>query len=477
MRRILATLLPVLLLSAAQAQTATKFTREQLLEDFHILRQALVEGHSGVYRYTNKADMDRVFERAEKAIDRPMDAYEFYRVVAPVIAAVKCGHTAVQAPDEMRKEVISQLLPLEVRILDKGVFVYRDFSSADHNLAGKEVVSINGVPASKIVAAILETTPGDGDVLTSRQASASGWRFCTQLTSIMGLRSPYDVTLADQKTKREQRAHLTGMELSKLREASRTLYPQDQPKPSPGELEYLDDGKIAVMKIRQFGGLVDVEKKKGLKDFFKESFDGIQAKGSKSLIIDLRNNGGGQDELGKLLLSYLIDKPFKYYDDLILNSLTLDFLKYTARPGPLPAQMFEQGKDGKYHWISHPNWGINQPSKPTFTGKVFILINGVSFSTTSEFLSQAHFNRRATFIGEESGGGYYGNTSGYVPMVTLPNTKFGIFLPLVTYYMAVNGYKAASHGVVPDHTVKYTIDELLAGKDKEMEIALRLARR
>ena len=131
MRRILTTLLPVLLLSTAQAQTATKFTREQLLEDFHILRQSLEEGHSGVYRYTSKAGMDRVFERAEKSIDRPMDAYEFYRVVVPVIAAVKCGHTAVQVPDEMRKEVIGQLLPLEVRILDKHVFVYRDFSSGE----------------------------------------------------------------------------------------------------------------------------------------------------------------------------------------------------------------------------------------------------------------------------------------------------------------------------------------------------------
>ena len=62
-------------------------------------------------------------------------------------------------------------------------------------------------------------------------------------------------------------------------------------------------------------------------------------------------------------------------------------------------------------------------------------------------------------------------------MVTLPNTKFGIFLPLVTYYMAVNGYKAAAHGVVPDHPVKYTIEELLAGRDKDMDVALSLARR
>jgi hypothetical protein len=36
------------------------------------------------------------------------------------------------------------------------------------------------------------------------------------------------------------------------------------------------------------------------------------------------------------------------------------------------------------------------------------------------------------------------------------------------------GYKAASHGVVPDVNVDYTIEELLAGTDKEMDVALKL---
>src|SRR5215210_7293731 len=101
--------------------------------------------------------------------------------------------------------------------------------------------------------------------------------------------------------------------------------------------------------------------------------------------------------------------------------------------------------------ILNTDFLINPPSKllrnkPTFTGKVFILINGGSFSTTSEFLSQAHFHKRATFIGEESAGGYYGNSSGFMPVVTLPNTKLAVRVPLMTYYMAVSGYKAASHG-------------------------------
>jgi C-terminal processing protease CtpA/Prc len=105
-----------------------------------------------------------------------------------------------------------------------------------------------------------------------------------------------------------------------------------------------------------------------------------------------------------------------------------------------------------------------------------ILINGGSFSTTSEFLSQAHFHKRATFIGEESGGGYYGNSSGAMPTVTLPSTKVMVRVPLVTYYMAVSGYKDASRGVIPDHPVRYSIEELLAGTDKELAVALELAR-
>ena len=59
----------------------------------------------------------------------------------------------------------------------------------------------------------------------------------------------------------------------------------------------------------------------------------------------------------------------------------------------------------------------------------------------------------------------------------LPNTKLQAYVPLMTYYMAVSGYKAAAHGVVPDYPVHYTIEELLEGKDKELALALELARK
>ena len=53
---------------------------------------------------------------------------------------------------------------------------------------------------------------------------------------------------------------------------------------------------------------------------------------------------------------------------------------------------------------------------------------GGSFSTTCEFLSTLHHHHRATFIGEETGGGYYGNTSGMSLPLVLPNSK--IVMPM-----------------------------------------------
>jgi hypothetical protein len=449
--------------SPSAAGAVSPVPPEQLREDLRILRHALEEGHPGIYRYTPRAELDRRFEDAEKSLDRGMTVYEFYRIVAPVVAAVKCGHTAVRVNPNLTKG--ERMLPLLVRILNGKVFVFRDLSGLQGGLAGQEVRAINGVAAAEIIKTMLAAVPGDGDVQTSRFRHIGGANFATNLIELLGLKSPYSVTLGDAKQAREHTVRLEGIASSRLAE---------QRQKESAMLTFLDNGAIAVLKINRFGGRAN---NKELGTYIRESFGDIDKKKSRTLILDLRDNGGGADELGKLLLSFLIDEPFQYYDDLVLNGLKFEFQKYSAQKRALPADMMERQPNGKYRLVKHPNWGIQQPSKPTFAGKVFILINGNSFSTTSEFLSHAHARKRASFIGEESGGGYYGNTSGPGCLLTLPHTKLQAYVPLMTYYMAVHGYKDASHGVVPDHPVTYTIDELLEGKDKELGLALELARK
>jgi hypothetical protein len=473
----LLTLSTLVALTAAGAETIKKFESKQLRDDFQIARQCLEEAHPGLYRYTKKAEMDRIFQKAEKSLDHPMDFYEFFQVMALPIAAIKCGHTDVSLSPDMSKEIERQPgLPFDVRVLESGAYVFRDYVK-NGTLVGRKIESVNGVPIAKILSTMLAAESQDGDIQTSRRR-VIGQHFGSNLILLLGLRAPYDVVLAGYGSNQVEKLQLAGLDHEELAQIAKKLYPKDQENKGIKDLKFLDDGKIAQLTYSEFGG--DIE---GGEAFMKRSFEAIQSKASKALIIDLRGNLGGEDELGARLFSYLMGEPFKYYDDCIINraSGSYAFAKYVddGRHYTVPEGLAEMRPDGKAHIITEPLLKLQQPSKPTFTGRVYILVDGGSFSTTAEFLTEIHFHHRATFIGVESGGAYYGNNSGEVPRITLPNTKMGLFIPLVSGYMAVGGTHEhdALRGIIPDFPVKRTIEDLLSGKDRDMELALELARK
>lgn len=462
--------------STTRAQTAQKFEPKQLQEDFQIARQSLEEGQSGLYRYTKKADLARIFDLAEKSLDHPMDFYEFYRVIMPTIAAIKSGHTTVATPAPIQEETEAQpWLPFDVKVLDSKAYIFRDYARGG-SLAGKQILSINGVPTARVLSTMLAAVSKDGDIQTSRQREVSHY-FGWDLITLLELRAPYEVVLQDSGSTQTAKVQVAGLKHEDMEKLSKTYYPQDQPRKDFADLKFLDDGQVAVMTYSLFGGYVD----EGTA-FMKSSFEAIRSKGSRALILDLRGNPGGEDLLGALLFSYLSEAPFKYSDDIFVNRWTgtFNFAKYTDphRDLRVPDGVAELRVDGKAHitLASEPLLGIQQPSKPAFTGPLYILIDGGCFSTTSDFLAVADFHHRGTFIGEESGGGYYGSTSGDSARITLPNTKMGLFIPGMDGYDAVGHTHDPARGVIPDFPVKHTIGDLIAGVDKDFELALEMAR-
>ena len=123
----------------------------------------------------------------------------------------------------------------------------------------------------------------------------------------------------------------------------------------------------------------------------------------------------------------------------------------------------------------HSCLAVQRPGKYPFLGKVFVLIEGGTFSTAADFCAVTHHLKRATFVGEETGGGYYGNNSGMMPTLTLPNSKVGIRLPMYAYWNAVPGYDGKRRGTIPDHVVELKTADVLRGVDTQLESALKLA--
>ena len=461
MTRILPLFLPAMLMA--------QFTPEQLQEDLRIARQALQEGHEGVYRFTAKADFERGFAQAAARLTRPMTAVEFYRVLAPAVALVKCGHTIVNLPLEVQKQLQASLLllPFDVDILSGRVYILRDFTPAAAR-AGAEILSINGIPASKLLAQLEAATPGDGNIAVGRWGRLARGGFVRQLSIVAGLESPYRVTYRPQGTVKAETKEFAG------------IAPGQRPvAPAPGAdkpLAYLEfpAPKVAVLTIRTFGGFADRARKVPLGPFLAEAFGEIQAKGAETLILDLRGNSGGRDALGKQLFAHLTDHDFIYYQALILNKRSFSFAPYLDRPVEIAGGDVQARPDGRFD-VAHPNIGPQQPAQPGFRGRVIALADRDSFSATGEFLTAFHSARRGAIVGEETGAGYTGNTSGDSANLTLPHTKLRLGVPLNGYYLPSVRPAARDRGVPPDVPVALTIAGKLTGRDPVMERALRLA--
>ncbi|RZJ69958.1 MAG: hypothetical protein EOO45_13145, partial [Flavobacterium sp.] len=104
------------------------------------------------------------------------------------------------------------------------------------------------------------------------------------------------------------------------------------------------------------------------------------------------------------------------------------------------------------------------------------LINGACLSSCADLAAVLQHNKRAVFIGEETGGGYQGNNSGLIPD---SNLSFGITVsvPLLKYFNAVDQQKNIGRGTMPDLPYQRIAGDIIQQKDPEMEMALKLAQK
>lgn len=445
-----------------------------LQEDFQILRHALEEAHGGLYQYTSKRAMDRTFDRAYRKIDHPMTPLEFWRLASPVVSHIKCGHTFLFYPKTVQEDLGTlPLFPLVTRIVDDRLYGYRDLANPRSPLEGAELLSINGVPVKKLLKSLRTVVNGDGNTPTATDY------FITPFTNFrfflygLGIESPFRLEYRD-KGGRRQSTTLAGMGQPIANQAWGARNPKLATVPNV-ELQFLDDSRIAVLTVRHWYRYTDAARQLTFLDFLKTAFAQMHQKGTTNLIIDVRDNDGGLDIPVVGLFAYLWNQPFRVYRDINCNAREFDFFKYAPEAKPLPGE-FVQGADGKLHVVKQAGLDVQQPLQPHYDGRVFALMNGGSFSASPEFLALLRFYKRAKLVGETPAGTYSGYTCGRMVDLILPNSKLDLNFGLLTFYLEGNGYKHANRSIRPDYPVRYTINDLLAGSDKDMELALSLAR-
>ena len=196
-----------------------------------------------------------------------------------------------------------------------------------------------------------------------------------------------------------------------------------------------------------------------------------------NLIIDIRGNNGGDEEYVAYLLARLLDKPFRIYDRIDAPVNKYSFLEFTNRGfffNFFNSMSYIKDKEtNRYILKNKAGWHkLINPDNPHFNGK--ILINGWTFSGASDFAAIADYNgsEKIIFIGEETGGAYYGNNSGDWLQLVLPNSKIKISMPVRFYLLAVSDHQPEDRGIIPDFQVESNINDILREIDKPMQFTL-----
>jgi hypothetical protein len=455
--------------TAASAQNS--LSQEQLRLDFTLFRQALQEAHPGLYRYNSREHMDSLFHITAERLNHEMTQQEFYQLLLPVVSQIKCGHTKLHLDNNWTDNYFygqDKVFPYKLFFQGKKAYITNRFDNSVPEAKGLEITSINGTSMTEIIDKLLSAFLSDGNNTTFKYIEM-GKYFSAYYANLF--EAPDSFSIICQKNNENT--------LIKVPAIPRTLidaYEKQQALLKPGKepysLEFTSD-KVALLTISSFW----LESKEGYKKFIKESFAEINDRDVQNLIIDVRDNEGGQDARGAWLLSFLMDKKFRYYDRLETSTDK----KYSfAKEARLPRfygimRLMISGTDsGTFLWKHSRNLKVQKPQRQSYAGKVYILINGASYSVTSEFASVTHYLKRATFIGEETGGGYYGNNSGAFVIVTLPNSRLNIGIPMLAYYTAVKDYPYADRGIIPDYEVKPDIQDILNEKDVVLGFAKEL---
>ena len=191
------------------------------------------------------------------------------------------------------------------------------------------------------------------------------------------------------------------------------------------------EGNVGYLKLRAFmlsGGDVDSMVNK--------------VKSASAVIIDLRGNGGGARETLSSLAGYFTDQPYEMANQV--------------------------GRD--------KTEGLRlKPQHPKISMPVFVMIDSESASASEMFARDMQIRKRATLVGDTSGGRVNMAKMFWEKVGAYDMVGFGTEIAVSRVVME-NGDELENHGVTPDEFCIPTAQDLHQEKDPCLDRALDLAR-
>jgi hypothetical protein len=452
-----------------------KISPEQLQKDYELFRNILEESHPSLYWYTPKDSVDYYFEVGAGRLKDSLPEYKFRNVLSYVLAQIHCGHTSVRASKAATKysdRVRSWMFPLSIKAWKDTVVITSNLSRRDTNvMRGVLLKSIDNKPISVIIDSMFQQLSADGYNTTHKyQTISNGGVFRSMYGSIYGLKSKTPVEYIDTVgvlRKADLSLGIQAVDTAGIKREKQHPTPKRERKKVM--LQSQRNMKIDTSLNTAFFEVNTFASGNHLRSFFKTSFKKIHRQSIQNIVIDLRGNGGGSVLLSNLLTKYISDKPFKIADTLFAMKRKSRYRQYENNY--FVNHLFllfltHKRSDGHYHFTHYENKYFKPKKKNHFDGTTYILTGGNTFSAATLFTKALVDQPKVIVVGEETGGGAYGNSAWLIPDVTLPNTKVRFRVPLFRLVIDKNAQKG--RGVMPEVEAGPSVNAIRKNEDYKM---------
>lgn len=440
------------------AQNGVKFSKEEVLTDLETLRECLEAAHYDLYAYTTEARFDSAYQEVKSSIDTDsLTLLETTNRFQRLTSAVNNGHTEIDFPAQSYREYAyagGTVFPLEIAFESDKALVRKNFSNDDNIEIGSEVLSINGTPLTEILLRIYPQISAERSYL--KNAKIEMYSFPRCYWQVFGKHDDFEIEIRSAATVKK---HLIkAVNLIEGYEAIR-----NEVLNAKMELQFF--AQAAYLNPGDFSG-----DEKKYQQFIDSAFAKINERKSTNLIIDLRNNRGGDNSFSDYLVSYFANKSFKWNSSFSLK--TSEFLKEQVRKNQDSTDAYWQQilmhKNGEVYHFEFAETQP-QPQQKRFAGKVYVLVNRQSHSQSAVAAAQIQDDQFGTIVGEETGDypTLYASQFQYI----LPTT--GIPVKIAKGYIVRVNRSTKPQGVIPDIEINDHLldehDEILDGLLKEIE--------
>jgi C-terminal processing protease CtpA/Prc len=365
-----------------------------------------------------KLDWDAEYLAALPRVRAAKSTAEYYRILQELVARLHDGHTYLWPSNDLAGQWYADP-PIVAKLVQDKVIVWKVYGPASGITPGDEIVRIDGIPAktyadTRVRPYAFASSPQDADhrvYTTWLLSGADGSAVRLAIRNASG--NVRDVTM------------------------TRTLK-QLAPPRKLVSFEVLE-GNVGYLVVNSFND-------ERLRAKYDELWPQIEK--TSALIIDIRNNGGGQTSNGTHILKTLTNKPF-------LGS------KWRTRKYLPSHRAWNRAEE----WDVHEAEPVEPDGKRYYDKAVAVLISERTFSAAEDFSVAFDAMDRGIFVGGPTGG-----STGQPLLFDLPGG--GIMAVCTKRDQYPDGREFIGVGVQPDIAVPLTIADVRTGHDSALEKAL-----